>query len=219
VTPEGNASTATASIGTPVKAPAPVRGCDGCTLCCKVMYVPTLQKPSGTWCKHCKTGAGCGIYETRPTECRTFICGYLWFPEITPEWKPAISRMVISTEMTEGTTTIFVDPGRPDAWRRQPYYAALQQWAKRELARQQRLILKVGERNIVMMPDHAVDLGVVKADELILTLPKAGATAQDVAYDVFAVNREAWTRVSLEVAQGLKSPLLTDGLRAGRRLD
>jgi hypothetical protein len=204
-----------------VKAPTPVRGCDGCTLCCKVMDVRALEKPSGTWCRHCTTGAGagCGIYDTRPTECRTFVCGYLWFPDISPEWKPSVSRLVISTELVEGSTTIFVDPARPDAWRRQPYYAALKSWAKRELAKGGRLVVRVGAKSIVVLPDHAVDLGVMADDELILVLPKAGPAGNDPQHDVYAVKREAWSAASFEVAQGLKSPLLTEGMRAGRRLD
>jgi hypothetical protein len=201
------------------KAPAPVRGCDGCTLCCKVMKVPTLDKPSGKWCPHCKTGTGCGIYETRPTECRIFICGYLWFPEIAPEWKPSVSRLVINTEVVDGSTTIFVDPARPDAWRRQPYYAHLKAWARRELARQRRLVVRIGARSIVVMPDHAVDLGTMADDELILMVPKEvvpGATPQ---HDVYAVKREAWDKVSFAVAQGRLSALAAEGLRPGRRLD
>ncbi len=202
----------------PVAPPAIRRGCDGCTLCCKIMKVPALEKPAGTWCKHCRTSTGCGIYETRPTECRTFICGYLWFPEIAPEWKPSISRMVISTAVVDGSTTIFVDPARPDAWRRQPYYAVLQSWAKRELAKGKWLVIRVSDRSIVIMPDHAVDLGPMADDEIILRLNGAGDLGNDRP-TIYAVKREAWTKAALEVAQGTRSPMLVETMRAGRRID
>ena len=67
-------------------------GCGGCTLCCKVMGVPSISKPASQWCKHCRTGFGCGIYETRPGECRNFICGYLSIPALPEE------RSLLNTE-------------------------------------------------------------------------------------------------------------------------
>src|SRR3954449_5594086 len=96
-------------------APQAVRGCDGCTLCCKVMAVPGLAKPGNAWCAHCRTGVGCGVYETRPNECRTFQCGYLLMPELTEQWKPATSRLII---LGSGGNRINIrmDEGRPDAW-------------------------------------------------------------------------------------------------------
>jgi hypothetical protein len=200
----------------------PVRGCDGCTLCCKVMEVKPLQKPSGTWCTHCRTGnagGGCGIYETRPTECRVFICGYLWFPEIAPEWKPAISRLIISTDMSEGNTTIFCDPARPDAWRRQPYYAQLKSWAARELSRQRRLVVRIGKRSVVMLPDGAIDLGAMADDELILVMTSADRAGAAGRHEVYAVKRDAWNRVAMDVRQGLRSPLASEGVRLGTRVD
>jgi hypothetical protein len=55
----------------------PGRVCGSCTACCKVPKIdaPSLQKPAGVMCQHC-TGSNCGIYESRPTPCRTFFC--LW---------------------------------------------------------------------------------------------------------------------------------------------
>ena len=57
--------------------PAPGRECGTCTLCCKLIAVTALEKPPGTWCPHCVRGKGCGIYETRPAECRTFYCHWM----------------------------------------------------------------------------------------------------------------------------------------------
>ena len=57
-----------------------LRPCGGCVLCCKVMHVPSIDKPEGQWCPHCKrTGgptSGCSIYLDRPRECAEFNC--LW---------------------------------------------------------------------------------------------------------------------------------------------
>ena len=52
------------------------RACGDCTLCCKVMAIEELAKPAGQWCRHCKPGRGCLIYDSRPAECSAFDC--LW---------------------------------------------------------------------------------------------------------------------------------------------
>jgi hypothetical protein len=195
-------------------------GCDGCTLCCKIMAVPALAKPSNVWCTECRIGAGCGIYETRPTECRTFICGYLSLPDLAEEWKPAVSRLIISSEIHGGTITVFVDPARPDAWRRQPYYASLQDWSRRALPKHGHVVVRVGGKSIVVLPDHAVDLGAVQADEQIVVLSNSERHGQSLAYQVYAAKRDAWEKAALEVAQGNRTRLLaSEGFRTGRRLD
>jgi len=57
-----------------------VRACGDCKECCTLLEIPTLNKPKREQCPNiCQKG--CGIYESRPTECRTFQCfwseGYL----------------------------------------------------------------------------------------------------------------------------------------------
>src|SRR5579863_323351 len=98
---------------------APVRGCDGCTLCCKVFEVPEIEKPQGRWCTHCDVGLGCGIHSERPKQCRDFYCGYLLEKEFGEHWKPSESKLVIRMKEPDnaGHVTgldIYVDPQRPD---------------------------------------------------------------------------------------------------------
>jgi hypothetical protein len=64
--------------------------CGGCTLCCKMVRVEEIEKPAGEWCSHCSLGKGCQIYDTRPTECKTWDC--LWLqgafgnhPDLRPD--------------------------------------------------------------------------------------------------------------------------------------
>src|SRR3954464_14389856 len=166
----------------------PVRGCDGCTLCCKVMGVQALGKPAGTWCQHCKTGVGCGIYETRPSDCSAFLCGFLLLPELSEEWRPAVSRLIISPLTLGNRINVDVDSARPDAWRRHPYYDSLKAWSKRTLAKAGQVVVRVNGRSIVVLPDHSVDLGVVAGDELIVVLPAAGG--MEPTHEAYAVKRE-----------------------------
>lgn len=53
------------------------RECGKCGLCCTALGVVVLEKPGGDACPH-RSAAGCGIYDTRPDECREFVCGWLW---------------------------------------------------------------------------------------------------------------------------------------------
>ena len=144
------------------------RGCGPCTLCCKVMGVTELEKPRGQWCAHCKIGSGCGIYSERPNVCRDFYCSYLISPMLGEHWFPGRSKMVV--EFTPGgeRMTIHVDPGRPNAWREQPYYADLKKWAAYAARDLRQVMVSIGNRAIVILPDEDVDLGIVTIDERIV---------------------------------------------------
>jgi hypothetical protein len=195
-----------------------IRGCDGCTLCCKVMGVHALEKTQGKWCPHCRVGSGCGIYETRPEECITFNCGYLVLPHLTPEWKPAISHLIISSGVSRNRVSVHVDPARPDAWRKQPYYATMKAWAREGLAKRQQVVVMIGQRSIVLLPDRDLDFGVL-ADEEVIVIGET-PTLSGIEYDAFVVRRDTEAGQELTAAKGTPVPVRLDGegLRRGRVL-
>jgi hypothetical protein len=145
----------------------PGRSCAGCTLCCKVLGIEALQKPPNTWCKHCEPAKGCRIYDDRPEECRTFNCSYLTDAHIGEEWKPSRSRMVLRVDGPR--TAVHVDPQRPDAWKRDPYYATLKRWAAVLASHRGEIVVHVAHRVHVIFPDRDVDLGIVSEDEIVVT--------------------------------------------------
>ena len=64
------------------------RQCGSCTLCCKLLAVPAIEKPAGKWCQYCERSKGCGIYDVRPAGCRTFNCMWLqgaWLDSDRPD--------------------------------------------------------------------------------------------------------------------------------------
>src|SRR5258706_966131 len=138
-------------------APAPSvaasRACGTCTMCCKTMRVPEFEKPVDKWCAHCIKGKGCAIYEERPVSCREFLCVYLLDGTLAEHWKPDHSRMVLSNSV-ETVLRVLVDPDRPDAWRRQPYYAELKKWALNAARLKSIVIVSVGENMTVILPDR-----------------------------------------------------------------
>jgi hypothetical protein len=139
----------------------PGRACGTCTLCCKVIAVTDFGKLPGVWCAHCIRGKGCGIYETRPADCRTFFCEWMLEKGLGPEWKP--ERAKFALVMGEGGhLTAFVDPGFPAAWRDAPYIEAF-----RKLAAERVITIRIGTKVIVVLPDREIDLGHVGPDESV----------------------------------------------------
>lgn len=108
------------------------RSCGTCTLCCKVMIVPELAKPSGRTCQHCVAKTGCGVYQTRPDSCRQFACLWLLEPTMPHRLRPDQTKVVFYK--TAGKTVAQCDVSNPMAWRREPFYSALKNVASNEWA-------------------------------------------------------------------------------------
>jgi hypothetical protein len=86
------------------------RECGGCTACCKTLRIRELKKLAGVLCEHCAEGSGCKIYETRPSVCRGFYCGWKRLPYLGDEWRP--DRCGILIGLVEGAG---IPPGFPPA--------------------------------------------------------------------------------------------------------
>jgi len=144
------------------------RDCGSCTLCCKVLGIAALDKPKGRWCQRCAPGQGCAAYEDRPAECRTFNCLWLQRDTLGPEWRPDRAKFVMCSTPDNATLLIQVDPGAPDAWRRAPYHATLRQWSQAASAARRQIVVMVGERATIVLPDRDVALGVVAEGDRIV---------------------------------------------------
>ena len=136
-----------------------MRQCGTCTLCCKLMGIEALGKPLGAWCAHCQPGKGCAIYPDRPQECRTFSCAWMIDETLGEEWYPKKSKIVLTLE--PGRIIAHVDPGAPDAWRRQPYFGVLTRMMQAELPRGRLVYAAVNAHHILLLPDREEDLGLL----------------------------------------------------------
>jgi hypothetical protein len=146
------------------------RQCGGCTLCCKVLAIEELAKPSGAWCPHCTPGSGCKIYDTRPEECRSFSCSWLLDPSFPEAWRPDHSKLVFFPDPDTRNILVHVDPGTPDAWRREPYNSWLRAKAAEGLNIGASVIVGVGRDTTLVLPQGEQFLGVVNTgDEIVLT--------------------------------------------------
>lgn len=144
------------------------RGCDGCTLCCKLLSIAELQKPRAVWCPHCDKTQGCKTYDTRPEACQVFYCGYRRIAKLDERWKPSHCKILINYEDAHNRVAVHVDPDRPDAWRVEPYYSAIKRWSATAEAAGGTLVVWSGSRVIVVTPQLERDLGPVRDDQFIL---------------------------------------------------
>jgi hypothetical protein len=81
----------------------PDRHCGPCTSCCKDLTIDSdeLKKPPGVVCTHCVEAKGCGIYETRPTVCRSWFCGWRQMRNLDDSWRPDLCEILV-TPAAEG---------------------------------------------------------------------------------------------------------------------
>jgi hypothetical protein len=147
----------------------PGRSCGTCNLCCKVYSIKELSKPAGRWCVHCVRGTGCGIHPDRPRSCSDFFCSWLVDPNLGPEWKPEVSRFVLSSDATHRAIMVTVDPGRPLAWKREPYYAVLRKFSEVFFRINQKVLVSLDGHITVILPNRDVPIGaVMPGDEIVL---------------------------------------------------
>jgi hypothetical protein len=143
----------------------PGRACGACTLCCKLFDLPELDSPAGKWCRHCAPGKGCTVHATRPDVCRTFFCGWMISPDLGPEWKPDRARLIVRMVARAGEIpclAVNVDENYPIAWQRPEIHGHLKQFVAvgKGVVR-----VQIGRRQIVLLPDREVDVGLLADDE------------------------------------------------------
>ena len=141
------------------------RQCGDCSLCCKVLGIPELEKPKDIWCTHFAAGTGCRIYPERPPSCRDFVCRWLTDPTMGAEWKPSVCKMVIDSR--PGLFVVHVDPAVTRPWIAEPYISVFKRLSAQGLGKGVMVMVIERRHTIVILPDREVDLGVIAADARI----------------------------------------------------
>jgi hypothetical protein len=127
------------------------------------MAIRQLGKPAGTWCVHIAGEKGCSVYETRPPACRDFACGWLMQPSIPDGLRPDRSKVILQLESAKRLVAR-CDPGDPLAWRKEPMYATLKDWAAKAWPAGHQVLAAAGDRYWAITPDRAqpdMDLGLL----------------------------------------------------------
>jgi hypothetical protein len=139
--------------------------CGDCSLCCKVLRIAELNKPKDVWCPNFSRGCGCSIYADRPPSCHDFSCLWLTDAAMGPEWKPSVCKMVLDSK--SNALVVHVDPSANQPWRAEPYFSVLKQLAVQGQKARAIVLVIERKRNIAILPDREVDLGLVGADARI----------------------------------------------------
>ena len=129
-----------------------MRECSDCSLCCKVVPVPQLQKAQDEWCKHCAPAGvkKCLIFNTpeRPYACGAYQC--MWTRHYDwPEWlKPSRCRVVferVNDKIMLGTG----DAGLPNHWKQD---AKFKQFLRKMAASGVAVVLRHGAEYHTFLP-------------------------------------------------------------------
>jgi hypothetical protein len=138
-------------------------------MCCKVLRIEELEKPAGTWCRHVVMGKGCGIYENRPGVCQTFNCQWLLDPSLGAEWKPEKAKFVMYPDRNNTEVlNISVDPAFPDARTKPSFLPKIKQWVADGATLGRIVVVRVGTRLTVILPDRTVEFGNTKSDFFLM---------------------------------------------------
>ncbi len=132
-------------------------------MCCKLLDIAELEKPRGVWCRHFAKGGGCGVYADRPGVCQAYQCTWTWAGPLDESWRPDRAGFLIHPGRNASDVEIVVDPGRPDAWRREPYYSQIKHWSNRENVSVRRVLVRTRGRVIVVFPEAEIDLGLCES--------------------------------------------------------
>ena len=101
-----------------------VSWCRTCTLCCVLPAIHSLDKPMYRACRHIEN-RGCSLFSRpeRPEACRAYRCAYLSArladsPERNRIPHPLEAGAYFHRDPQERAIVLFVDPARPEAWKR-----------------------------------------------------------------------------------------------------
>jgi hypothetical protein len=141
--------------------------CGSCTMCCKLMGVTELKKPTNVWCTHCDIGKGCKIYPDRPTSCREFECLYKMMPKADIALRPDKCKVVIAPTTNPDVFSVHVDNTTPGAWKKEPIYTYLKGLAEGGWT----VVISTGEHTLEKIVLKRQGPGLVSTQHVKMTPP------------------------------------------------
>jgi len=121
------------------------RQCGGCTLCCRLMPIPPLNKLANVKCEFARHGKGCTVHDTaqQPNACKVWHCRWLLNDDAEKLSRPDRAHYVIDMLPDEiniinqetgekkrwMAIQVWVDPKFPEAWQEDREFY---EWVKRK---------------------------------------------------------------------------------------
>ena len=126
--------------------------CRTCTLCCTLPDIAALDKPMYRPCRHI-ANEGCGVFgrPERPATCTAYQCAYLsarlaGAPDRNAIPHPLEAGAYFHRDPVAKTYVLFVDPARPEVWKRTAIAGILRERIRAGFAL---LILDRGRRMVI----------------------------------------------------------------------
>lgn len=95
------------------------------------------------------------------------MCMWLVDPRLGAEWKPNRSKMVICPG--DNSLDIECDAGYPLAWKSEPYFHQIQEWALAARQHDGFVWVCVGNKTTLIAPEGEFPLGELHGDDRIIT--------------------------------------------------
>ena len=103
-------------------------------------------------------------------------------------WRPSNSKIVLAADADHNRIVAHVDPDRPRAWLKDPFYKTLKEWSIAAMPQDGQVLVCIGRKMIVILPNKDVHLGIVADDEVIVT--KQTLMDGRIVYDAFKMKRD-----------------------------
>jgi hypothetical protein len=103
-------------------------------------------------------------------------------PALDDRWKPSKAKFLVNYESRNNRIVIHVDPARAGAWRAEPYYSAIKDWAKNAVRGNGMVIVWTGDTATAILPDKEKVLGRVRDDQILVASMQQ--TSSGPVYDV-----------------------------------
>ena len=145
-------------------------------LCCKVVdQSPATSRPANG----AHTPARLRLRASTRATVRVprAFCEWMIAQGLGEEWKPERAKFALFVRNNGTRMTAHVDPGAPNAWKREPYYTNFKRWAAEGGSRTPIHLVDVmiGERLIVVLPDREIEFGVLRPDQSVQMERRADA--------------------------------------------
>lgn len=92
----------------------------------------------------------------RPEGCIRFNCDWRKNARLGDEWRPDRCGFLLTRTSETSPYEILVEPAKPDAWRKEPYFSGLRRVAAIVAEQGFPVIVAAGVRRWVLLPDRVV---------------------------------------------------------------
>lgn len=100
-------------------------------------------------------------------------------PGLEDDWRPNKCKMVLRVESDGRLIAVHVDPHHPLAWRQDPYFRRIKQFAIQGADAKRRVVVYIRNRVIVVFPTKEVEVGTMNPGDQLVVREVPGPNGRD----------------------------------------